>query len=93
MPEREPVMEGELTRTDRPLLDVYFFFGKGCTADVVVNMGSSRYEDGDGKGMTATYQHPVWAKDWQILEDSYLIELFRYVKFGYMLKWGFIENV
>ncbi len=85
VPEREPVMDGKLIRTDRPLLDAYFFFGKGRTADVVVNMGSCRFEDGDGKYMTATYQRPVWAKDWQILEDSYLIDLFRYVKFGYML--------
>lgn len=85
VPEREPVMDGKLIRTDRPLLDVYFFFGKGRTADVVVNMGSCRFEDGEGKYMTATYQRPVWAKDWQILEEGYLIELFRYVKFGYML--------
>lgn len=85
VPEREPVMDGKLIRTDRPLLDAYFFFGKGRTADVVVNMGSCRFEDEDGKYMTATYQRPVWAKDWQILEDSYLIDLFRYVKFGYML--------
>ncbi len=37
VPEREPVMDGKLIRTDRPLLDAYFFFGKGRTADVVVN--------------------------------------------------------
>lgn len=85
MPEREPVMEGEFTRTDRPILDAYFFFGKGATADAVVNMGSCRYEDGDGKYMTATYQRPVWAKDWKLLEDSYLVDMFRYVKFSYML--------
>lgn len=85
VPERDPVLDGELSRTDRPLLDVYFFFGTGRTADAVVNMGSCRFEGGDGKYMTATYQRPVWAKDWQSMEDSYLNDLFRYVKFGYML--------
>lgn len=85
MPEAGPVRDGELSRTDRPLLDAYFFFGKGSTADVVVNMGSCRFEDGNGKYTTCTYQRPVWARDWQIMEDRYLIDLFRYIKFGYML--------
>lgn len=39
MPEAGPVRDGELSRTDRPLLDAYFFFGKGSTADVVVKYG------------------------------------------------------
>ena len=56
MPEAGPVRDGELSRTDRPLLDAYFFFGKGSTADVVVNMGSCRFEDGNGKYTTCTYQ-------------------------------------
>lgn len=85
MQEEGPVRDGELSRTDRPLLDAYFFFGKGSTADVVVNMGSCRFDGEGGKYMTCTYQRPVWARDWQIMEDRYLIDLFRYIKFGYML--------
>lgn len=85
VPETGPVRDGELSRTDRPLLDAYFFFGKGSTADVVVNMGSCRFDGEDGKYMTCTYQRPVWARDWRIMEDRYLIDLFRYIKFGYML--------
>lgn len=73
------------TMTMTPVLDAYFFFGSSKVADTVVTMGVFRAEYEDGRSTTGTFQRPVWTKDHDLLEDSYLIEYFRYTKLEYLL--------
>ena len=84
---KEPqVQQGDRARmTTTPVLDAYFFFGNGAVADAVVSMGVFRTEYEDGNFITGTYQRPMWVKEYNLLQDEYLIEYFRYAKLEYML--------
>lgn len=73
------------TMTLTPVLDAYFFFGNGNVPDVVVSMGTFRTDTDDGRYNTGTYQRPMWVKDYDLLQDKYLTEYFRYTKMEYLL--------
>lgn len=84
---KEPqIQQGDrATMTTTPILDAYFFFGNSTVADAVVSMGVFQTEFEDGNSITGTYQRPMWTKEYDLLQDEYLIEYFRYAKLEYML--------